>query len=143
MRVLSVITSMASLTLSLPMLLWSVGLSASALAMLHFCAFLMTIRLLFLAATITTRDRDILWIGGIAGVIGALTSQIVLHWPGTSTNLALAFGAYGSLGARIFRLDVFTWWWPFLITLWSGALYALVGILVFHLARWRRLRLTA
>ena len=143
MRVLSWMTGITSLVLSLPILLWGVGLSAATLAMLHFCAFLMASRILFLAASVTPRDTDILWMGGIAGVIGALCSQILLHWPGYSASLATAFGAYGSLGAAVFRLDVFTWWWPFFITFWSGAVYAVVGILMFHLAGWRRQHLRA
>lgn len=143
MRILSWMTGMTSLVLSLPILLWGLGLSSSTVAMLHFCAFLIASRILFLAATVTPRNTDLIWMGGVAGVIGALSSQIVLHWPGATANLAMAFGAYGKFGAAMFRLDVFTWWWPYFITLWSGAIYAGVGLLMFHLAQWRHDHLTA
>lgn len=143
MRVLSWMTGVTGLVLSIPILLWVMGVSISTLAMLHFCAFLVAARLLFLAASIAHHDTDVLWMGGIAGVIGALSSQIFLHWPGYSASLATAFGAYGSLGAAVFRLDIFTWWWPFFMALWSGMVYAVLGVLMFHLAVWRREHLRA
>lgn len=138
MRAMSWMTAIASAILSIPMVLWALGLSVTLMTMVHLFAFFLVTRLLFLTASIAQRTTDVMWVGGFAGAIGALTSQLLIHAPSMGASLAVAFGAYGTVGAALYRVDLFSWWWPFTLTLWSAVFYAGLGAAMYRLLSWRR-----
>lgn len=141
MRPLSWLTLIGSLILSLPMILWTTGLNATMMMVIHISGFLLILRLLFLAATVAESVADVMWVGGYSGLTGSLVSQLLLHLPTASAGVAVAFASYGHIGASMYRLDELTPWWPFLLTLWSGGAYAFLGRLMFILVRSRRQRI--
>lgn len=138
MRALTWVTIISSVILSLPMTLWALGISFSLMTAVHVFAFVLTARLFFLAASIVESHYDMVWVGGFAGLIGSLVSQLWIHMPVAAVSLAAALGPYGPLGSAMYRLDVFAPWWPLVIVLWSGLFYAGLGWLMHHLLQWRR-----
>lgn len=135
MGVLTWLTLIGSVLSSLPMLLWLVGVQAWVMPMLHLFAAVLCLRLLYLTARIAARRADVMWVGGFFGTSGSLVSQLFLHLPRATANLAAAYAPYGHLGADMYRLAALSLWWPFALTLWSGVAYAVLGALMFRLAR--------
>ncbi len=138
MRALTWVTIISSVILSLPMTLWALGISFSLMTAIHVFAFVLTARLFFLASSIARSRHDMIWVGGFAGLIGSLVSQLWIHVPLARASLSAAFDPYGPLGSALYRLDIFSPWWPFVVVLWSGLFYATLSWSMHRLLQWRR-----
>ncbi|PSR33937.1 MAG: hypothetical protein C7B46_07405 [Sulfobacillus benefaciens] len=138
MRVVTWVTIMSSVILSLPMTLWTLGISFTLMTAIHVFAFILTARLFFLASSVISSRHDMIWVGGFSGIIGSLVSQLWIHMPLATVSLAAAFSPYGPLGTAMYRLDVFSPWWPFVVVVWSGVFYAGLSWFMHHLLQWRR-----
>lgn len=137
MRPLSLLTLIGGAILSLPTIFWAMGIDPSLIAVLHAAAAVLCARLLYVVARHPGSSwGDAAWVGGYAGIIGATMTQLLLHM-GWSAPLNVAFGNYGALGAAMFRLDMLSAWWPYVMILWGGAVYGLLGV---GLAAWARSR---
>ena len=134
-----VITAVA-LVIAAPMGIWLGGAPPGVASLANFAAVIAAIRLYALAANLSTGRSGILYCGLFSGLIGSLAAQIVLH-AGGAQNLAGAFSAYGAAGPMLFRLDMLTWWWPFLFVLLSGIFYTGLALAVNAAIQFRRVLL--
>ena len=132
MRPLSVITMTMAGILSAPVTLWSIGLSPHWILEVHLVALGMVLRLLVMAASLGRSAKEVAWVGLYGGALSSLFTQILLHSPQNKANVAAAFSAYGSLGARLYQLNEVTRWWPYAISLGDAFVYGVIAILAFH-----------
>lgn len=118
---------------ALPMILWSRGLSPNLMLPLHISTGILTGGFLIYVSRLSETRREALWAGGFMGSISTLISQIILHLPTSKASLAVAFTAYGPLGARMYALDALTRWWPFVLTVIMTILYLLETEIIYRL----------
>lgn len=127
MQAVSWFTVIGSILLSSPMMLWLAGVPPAAMAVLHVAAVALTVRLLLITAIVSGSRRDTTLVGGVAGAVGALVSQILLHTPTGHASLAVAFAGYGWFGAAMYRWDALNRWWPWVVVLLGTGGYGLLG----------------
>lgn len=140
MRPFTGLTLIGSFLLGAPDALWLANIPANMLWLIHALAFSLTVRLLFLCATVARSVHDVLWVGAFSAAIGGLVSQLILHTPLASMRLAGAMAAYSSLGLRIYQLDEASLVWPFVLIALTIAFYTAVAYVIFRLVHARRRR---
>lgn len=135
MRQWTWLTLLAAVLLTGPTALWAAGVNAAVLGVVTLSSYVLTARLLMVAASGARQSQDVVLVGGFAGLIGGLSSELIMQVPHLSASLAVAFSSYGELGAQLYRLDVLTVWWPLVHAIGLGLLGALMGRIGFGLRR--------
>lgn len=119
-------------TLTSPMVLWSLGLSPRWTLEVHLIAFGLALRLLVMAAALSRRARDAVWVGIFGGSLSSIFAQILLHTPHDNANVAAVFSTYGPLGAGLYRLDELTTWWPYALSVVDALFYGALAFFAFR-----------
>lgn len=131
------LTVIAATIIAGPMGLWLAGIGPTVMLVVNVSALILTVRLFSIAAGFAGSRRNLFTLGLFSGLLGSLLGELLLHIGGTA-DLATAFAAYASLGSTLYRLDVFSRWWPFLFVAVSALFYAGLAMLVNHLVQYRR-----
>lgn len=140
MRPFTGLTLIGSLLLGAPDALWLARIPLNLMWLIHLLAFSLTVRLLFLCASIAKTPHDVVWVGFFAGAISGLISQLIIHTPEASTRIAASLADYSSMGLAIYQIDEGSVWWPFVLIIANIILYAGIGYLLYRFVRARHRR---